>query len=155
MELCALPVENVWYQLGIWLGVEKDTLCSIKESDFCETTFDESIGEEKLKDVEGREMPKYLQMVKMFKEFISIRHVDELSARLSDKDKLLFNSLYNEANSYQPLKWKELIANQNKKTRILAQKLLMQKWLKRVKVVQALVKVGCYREAERICSARG
>ena len=33
-ELCALPVENVWYQLGLWLGVDERELKNIKQSDY-------------------------------------------------------------------------------------------------------------------------
>ena len=32
-ELCALPVEKVWYPLGLWLGVDEQELQEINESD--------------------------------------------------------------------------------------------------------------------------
>ncbi len=32
-ELCHLPVDKVWYQLGLWLGVEEQRLIKIKKKD--------------------------------------------------------------------------------------------------------------------------
>ena len=32
-ELCLLPVDKVWYQLGLWLGVEEQRLIKIKKKD--------------------------------------------------------------------------------------------------------------------------
>ena len=129
-ELCSLPVEKVWYQLGVWLGVEDIILSHGKRY----------WPSDKLKWV----FTAFLNLpigIKQYKELVK-----ELSQELQQQaEELLEESKVNDfiklfPNSKQTAA--EELANKKKDP-------------KYPKLTTALVKVGQRKVAEKVCSKKG
>ena len=128
-ELCSLPVEMVWYQLGVWLGVEDIILSQGKPY----------WPSDKLKWV----FTAFLNLpigTKQYKELSQ-----ELSQDLQQQEELLEESKVKEFISLFPSS-KQTAAEQ------LAKKRTNSKY---PTLITALVKVGQRKVAEEVCSRKG
>ena len=129
-ELCALPVENVWYQLGLWLGIEEGVL-------------------EKLKKNQSAD-----KLEEMFSAFLDLplgtAQYEDLVEELSNKqyrkaEPLLKQHDYDEFVDLFPIEKKAT-----------AQEIVDErKAPKYPRLVMALVKVGQRKIAEEVCSKKG
>ena len=129
-ELCSLPVEKVWYQLGVWLGVEDIILSQEKpywSSDKLEWIF-----------------TSFLNLpigTKQYKELVK-----ELSQELQQQAKqLLKESKVNEFIGLFP-------SSSQTAAEELAKKRIDPKY---PTLITALVKVGQRKVAEEVCSRKG
>ena len=132
-ELCTLPVEKVWYQLGLWLGVKEKDLCTYKNyqpSDKLEAIF-----------------YKFLNLFfdqKPFEECVSDLSVE----RRQEVKKLLKLEEYNDFVEFFPSSQQSVAL------------ITIEKWRKDCKLkypclVTALVKVGKREIAEEVCTKKG
>ena len=124
-ELCALPVEKVWYPLGVWLGVEDKILC--KEKSLWPSNKVEWI----------------------FTEFLNLSYTDELISLVhSEEGKHEAKELLDQSNFIDFMKL--IPANEQS-----AAEKLVHKNLKYHQLVRALVNVGQRILAEEVCSKKG
>ena len=136
-ELCSLPIEKVWYPLGLWLGVE----------------------ERVLQRIEQRHLPQpHVEMFKAFLEDIKNTHqykqvISALPKELKEVAKELFaNEGPVETDDF------ELVIGElpRENLKVVAKELLVKKASKSYgQLVRALVKVGKKKSAEEICTKKG
>ena len=129
-ELCALPVENVWYQLGLWLGIEEGVLEKLKKN--------QSV--DKLEEI--------------FSAFLDLPLG---KAQYEDLVEELSNKQYRKAEAFLKQhdydEFVDLFPIEKKAT---AQEIVDErKAPKYPRLVMALVKVGQRKIAEQVCSKKG
>ena len=133
-ELCTLPVEKVWYQLGLWLGVKEKDLCTCKNyqpsdklevifSTFLDLFFDQKHFKECVTDlsIERRQEAKKLLKLEKYNDFVKFFSSSQQSVALITIIE----------------KWKK------------------DRKLKYPCLVTALVKVGKREIAEEVCTNKG
>ena len=132
-ELCTLPVEKVWYQLGLWLGVKEKELCTYKNyqpsdkleaifSTFLDLFFDQKPFEECVKGLsfERRQEAKKLLKLEEYNDFVELFSSSQQSVALITIEN-----------------WRK------------------DRKLKYPRLVRALVKVGKREIAEEVCTKKG
>ena len=126
-ELCLLPVDKVWYQLGLWLGVEEQRLIKIKKKD------------------------KKLNL--LFRAFLELPYESTdykcLCKRFPDDQKEKARRLL------ESKKYEDFIKLFPLDKQVDARKLVEMSKSLFPRLITALVKVGNREMAENICSSRG
>ena len=132
-ELCDLPVAKVWYQLGLWLGVNESKLRDTKRK-FSTSTIVKSMFELFLRAPSSSEEYKQL--------------FNSLQPGKKEIVTKYFAQLYPE----QLRNYQEMMAILNYHEKKTLDKIFRQQ---REKLVEALVKVGSREVAEKICQSKG
>ena len=135
-ELCALPVEKVWHQLGLWLGVEEHRLQGFIR------------------------WPSSSNKVKsMFEYFLKApcitekytKFLNSLTQDMKKAIKKFFTLLYSEQlKSYQ-----DVVGKLNEVEKKIMKEVFQQIKQQREELIMALVKVGSRDVAEKICQSKG
>ena len=126
-EICALSVENVWYPLGLWLGVDEGELRRI-EAHYA-----------------NRESNSHSFRVKeMFRSFLSQNIHDKF---MSDSGLILVQKSL--------VQNKLLVRTQRELPEEKENNLPSQTSSKYKTLISGLVKVGLKKEAEKLCASRG
>ena len=132
-ELCTLPVEKVWYQLGLWLGVKENKLC----------TYENYQPSDKLEAIFYKSLNLFFDQ-KHFKECVTdLSFVESQEAK-----KLLKLENYNDFIELFP-------SSQQSVALVTIEKWRKDRKLKYPCLVTALVKVGKREIAEEVCTKKG
>ena len=162
-ELCALPVEKVWYQLGLWLGVEElelqeiyesDTRCQLEDTDL--QTDDDDY--EYYDEIVDKQLLLRLRARKMFSIFLRSFNTFEykrFEENIPEENKELL-AKYFQKNDHTCAQNCEIIIDKIADPKIQATgKELLDSKPSKHRLVNALVKVGLRREAEKMCISKG
>ena len=136
-ELCSLPIENVWYPLGLWLGVEERVLQRIKQWHL---------------------QQPHVEMYKAFLKDIKNTHeYEQVISALPDKMKEVAKELFTKEGPLETNEFELVIGELPRENlKVIAKELLAKKVSKTYgQLVRALVKVGKKKVAEEICSYKG
>ena len=136
-ELCSLPIEKVWYPLGLWLGVEKWELQSIKQSHLKQP---------------------HVEMFKAFLEDIKNTYkYEQVISALPDELREVAKELFAKEGPLKTNEFELVIGELPRENlKVVAKELLAKKASKTYgQLVRALVKVGKKKVAEEICTKKG
>ena len=154
-ELCALPVEKVWYQLGLWLGVDEWDLQWIKKREYEE--LHQFIKADSLLPGFDKEVSiSYLKKANMFKCFCSLDNdYDTFIQKLPTESRETLVKFFVAKDNRFAQECERVIEKiRDPKVKAEGEQLFDSK-CKRFVLVKALVKVGLKQEAEEICKSRG
>ena len=130
-EVSILPVSEVWYQLGMWLGVKEQVLMKIKHS------------------VQSNKTSC------MFEEYLISKQITKNQQNLSAKAKAVLERFFNENFPAQLASLQVMISRLDDFERNIAEELFHQVKKQRETLVLGLVKVGLRDTAKKICESKG
>ena len=130
-EVSVLPVSEVWYQLGMWLGVKEQVLIEIKHS----------------------AQPNKTSC--MFEEYLMSKQIAKNEQSLSAKAKAVLERFFNENFPEQLANLPAMISTLDNFEQKIAEELFHQVKKQRETLVLGLVKVGLRDIAEGICNSKG
>ena len=134
-ELCALPVKKVWFQLGIWLGVD--------EQDLQDINYYNKIWP----DIRVRCMFQYF-----LRAPICTKGYAKFFKSLAQKTmETLFHQLFSEQLKY----CQEVVEKLSEEEMEIIQEAFQNVQQQTEKLIVALVKVGLREVAEKICQSKG
>ena len=157
-ELCTLPVEKAWYQLGLWLGVDESELQEIEKTEYpLPEKMGSLLGRVCYRKVSAEEL-SFLRVNRMFKSFLrseSIKYrtfIEKLPFKCRET---LTKFLIYKDQAFAQESEKIIEDVQNQELKSTGKEFIQNKISRHNRVVTALVKVGLRQTADKMCNLRG